>query len=282
MVHLPIIQLLPPTGAERELHGLYLHEGLHRRGSATRPFVYSNYVSSIDGRIALPSPDRRSHQVPKAIGNGRDWRLFQELAAQADLLVTSARYFRQADAGEHQDQLPVGPADEFADLRSWRLQQGLAAQPDVVILSNSLDIPVEALRAYPNRRLFLATGAGNDLERARALADAAGIGLLQAGNDTAVDGQALVGTLGKLGYRSIYAIAGPAVLNTLLRGRVLDRLYLTQSHRLLGGMEFDTINRGPVLNDPVSLEPVSLYLDRHAPGGASQLFAAYDCRYPDR
>ena len=281
MYQLPVIQLLPPTGTERELHGLYLHEGLHTRGNATRPFVYSNYVSSIDGRIALPSPDHRSHQVPAAIGNARDWRLFQELAAQADVLITSARYFRQANVGEHQDQLPVGPTDNFADLRAWRQQQGLAAQPDVVILSNSLDIPVAALRAYPNRRLFLATGAGNDLDRAHALTEAAGIGLLQAGSGAAVDGQALIGTLGKLGYHSIYAIAGPAVLNTLLRGRALDRLYLTQAHRLLGGMEFDTLNWGPVLSAPVALEPVTLYLDRHAPEGASQLFATYDCRYSD-
>jgi riboflavin biosynthesis pyrimidine reductase len=281
MYHLPIIQLLPPTGTDRELHGLYLRERLQERGSTTHPFVYSNYVSSIDGRIALPSPDHRSHQVPAAIGNARDWRLFQELAAQADVLITSARYFRQASVGEHQDQLPVGPTDDFADLRAWRLQEGLAAQPDVVILSNSLDIPVQALQAYPQRKLYLATGAGNDLDRARALAAAAGIGLLEAGNGAAVDGRILIDALGQLGYRSIYAIAGPAVLNTLLRGRALDRLYLTQSHRLLGGMEFDTLNWGPVLSCPVSLQPLSLYLDKHAPEGASQLFAAYDCRYPD-
>jgi riboflavin biosynthesis pyrimidine reductase len=281
MHQLPLTQLLPPTGATTELHGLYLDEGLHRRGSTARPFVYSNYVSSIDGRIALPSPDHRSHQVPPAISNARDWRLFQELAAQADVLITSARYFRQAEAGEHQDQLPVGPTEDFADLRAWRLQQGLAAQPDVVILSNSLDIPVAALQGYPHRNLYLATGAGNDLARARSLARAAGIELLQAGSGATVDGADLLQELGRRGYRSVYAIAGPAVLNTLLRGGVLDRLYLTHAHRLLGGMEFDTLNWGPVLNGPVALEPVSLYLDRHAPQGASQLFAAYDCHYPE-
>jgi riboflavin biosynthesis pyrimidine reductase len=281
MYHLPVTQLLPPTGDSCELHGLYLKEGLLGRGSAERPFVYSNYVSSIDGRIALPSPDHRTHQVPPAIGNARDWRLFQELAAQADVLVTSARYFRQAEVGEHQDQLPVGPGEDFADLRAWRLQQGLAAQPDVVILSNSLDIPVAALQGYSQRNLYLATGAGNDLPRARSLAQASGIELLQAGNGVAVEGAALIGELGRLGYRSVYAIAGPAVLNTLLRGRVLDRLYLTLAHRLLGGTEFDTLNWGPVLSDPVALEPVHLYLDSHAPRGASQLLAAYDCRYSD-
>ena len=281
MYQLPVTQLLPPTGTARELQGLYLDEGLQGRGTTTRPFVYSNYVSSIDGRIALPSPDHRSHQVPPAIGNARDWRLFQELAAQADVLITSARYFRQAEVGEHQDQLPVGPDEDFADLRAWRLQQGLAAQPDVVILSNSLDIPVAALQGYAQRNLYLAVGSGNDLARAHSLTHAAGIELLQAGKGAAVDGATLIRELGRLGYRSVYAIAGPAVLNTLLRGRVLDRLYLTQAHRLLGGTEFDTLNWGPVLNGAVTLEPAHLYLDSHAPQGASQLFAAYDCRYPD-
>jgi riboflavin biosynthesis pyrimidine reductase len=273
--------LLPPTGTESPLAGLYLRERLHARGSPQRPFVYSNYVSSIDGRIALPTPDHRSHQVPTAIANARDWRLYQELAAQADVLLTSARYFRQSMQGEQQDQLPVGQAEAFADLRAWRLQEGLSAQPDVVILSSSLDIPAAALQDYPERRIYLATGGGNDLARAQALAEATGATLLQAGTGVAVNGAALVEQLGRAGYRSIYAIAGPAVLNTLLRGRVLDRLYLTQAHRLLGGVEFDTLNWGPVLTGPVSLEPVQLYLDRHAPEGSSQLFASYDCRYGD-
>ncbi len=274
-------QLLPATGDEPALAGLYLQERLHEHGTPDHPFVYSNYVSSMDGRIALPTEDHRSHQVPAAIANGRDWRLYQELAAQADVLLTSARYFRQSVHGEQQDQLPVGQSDAFADLRAWRLQEGLAAQPDVVILSSSLDIPPATLQHYPERKIHIATGGGNDLARAQALADSAGATLLQAGNGAAVDGAALIAQLGRAGYRSIYAIAGPAVLNTLLRGRVLDRLYLTQSHRLLGGMEFDTLNWGPILTGPVSLDPVNLYLDRHAPEGSSQLFASYDCRYSD-
>ena len=56
----------------------------------------------LDGRIALPAAGRSSHQVPPAIANARDWRLFQELAAQADLLITSARYFRQSEDQEAQ------------------------------------------------------------------------------------------------------------------------------------------------------------------------------------
>ena len=274
-----IIQVLPPTGKPCALHGLYLNERLHTRGGPGAPYVYSNYVASLDGRIALPSETHQTHQVPQAIANGRDWRLYQELAAQADILITSARYFRQSAQGEQQDLLPVGAGEDFADLRHWRLEQGLRPQPDVVVLSSSLDIPVKTLRNYSARRVFLATGAGNDQNKAQTLATEAGAQLLQAGQGRHVEGAALVDLLGDLGYRSLYAIAGPSVFYTLISSGVLQRLYLTQAHRLLGGTEFDTLNWGPALTPAVHMEPVAMYLDRDAAHVGSQLFCTYDCQY---
>ena len=53
-----------------------------------RPFVYTNYVTSIDGRIAIPRPEGQGMMVPKETANDRDWRLFQELAVQADVIIS--------------------------------------------------------------------------------------------------------------------------------------------------------------------------------------------------
>ena len=89
-----ILELYPNPGREHRLQGLYLDQ-IAARGDSNDTFIYSNFISSLDGRIALPGAGRSSHEVPPAIANSRDWRLFQELAAQADLLITSARYFRQ-------------------------------------------------------------------------------------------------------------------------------------------------------------------------------------------
>ena len=110
-----------------------------------------------------------THTVPAATVNPRDWRLYQELAGQADLLVTSGRYFRQCLLGEAQDQLPVGKQAEFSDIRDWRLAQGLREQPDIAILSGSLDIPLAALEPYRHRRILVITGEASDQTRVDAL-----------------------------------------------------------------------------------------------------------------
>lgn len=275
MTQATITRLFPPPAAELCLDGLYLEHCLHSRGANGKPYIYSNFVTSLDGRIALASEDRATHQVPASITNPRDWRLYQELAGQADLLITSSRFFRQTDIGEEQDQLPVSNHPDFADIRTWRSQNGLAAQPDIAILSRSLAIPPDSLRAYRGRRIMVFTGEDADPSRVRQLTTN-GIEVVYAGSGKAVNGSELATRLGTMGYRSIYAIAGPEVLHTLLVTRVLNRLYLTMTHQLLAGDEFDTLTRGAPLSPAMGFRLVMLYLDTHAPAGASQWFSVFE------
>ena len=237
--------------------------------------VYSNFVSSLDGRVAIETAGRNSHTVPDSIANPRDWRLYQELAGQAELLITSGRYFRQSYAGEAQDILPVGSQTEFDDIRAWRIAQGLSPQPDIVILSSSLDIPLAALEPYRSRRILVATGASADDQRKRLL-QAAGIDVFVAGSGARVEGKRLVEQLAVYGYRSLYAIAGPAVMHTLVQAGVLDRLYLTIACQLLGGNGFDTLMRGDLLTPAVGLQLQHLHHDPVVPAGAGQLFCVFD------
>lgn len=255
---------------------LYLTHPLHRIAEHTAPLVYSNFVTSLDGRIALPRPGLASHGVPPAIGNSRDWRLYQELAAQSDLLITSARYFRQFTRGEAQDRLPVGPGERFADLRQWRLDQGLCAQPDIAIFSASLDIPAAALHAYRDRRVHILTGENADAGHCARLRDA-GAEIHLAGTGRNVDGARAIAVLQALHYRHIYSIAGPTVLHTLLSAGVLQRLYLTFAHCLVGGEDFATLCWGPELQPAVRAQLRSLFYDAHAPDNAGQVLACYDC-----
>ena len=273
----PLTRLFPATGDQLPLAGLYLQHQLHLQGKAGKPFVYSNFVTSLDGRIALGNPGSTTHTVPAAIANARDWRLYQELAGQADLLVTSGRYFRQSYIGEEQDRLPVGRQAEFDDIHAWRAAQGLRAQPDIAILSGSLDIPVVTLQPYAPRRILVITGDDSDPQRASAL-QAAGAEIIRAGSGTRVDGRRMVEELAALDYRSIYAIAGPAVFYTLLEAKAINRLYLTITQQLLGGTEFDTLTQGPLLSPALGMSLLSLYHDPHAPEHAGQLLAAFESR----
>lgn len=270
-----VLELYPNPGQQHKLKNLYLAEldGLPQTQDA--PFIYSNFIASLDGRIALPGMQRHTHQVPPAIANARDWRLFQELAAQADLLITSARYFRQAADAETQAELPVGLSPEFADLRAWRLEKGLSAQPDIAIFSASLDIPSASLERYHDRRLFVVTGRGADPVKLQRLNADSRVEIIICGDEQRVNAALLRGKLGELGYRRVYAIAGPSVLHTLVNGHALDRLYHTTTHCLLGGTEFDTFVRGEELTPAVSLPLRAMYLDTASPPGCGQTLASY-------
>jgi len=119
-----VIELYPAPGMSRPLHGLYLDQDLRQTAGADG-FVYTNFISSLDGRIAMPGPNDRP-RVPPAIANAKDWRLFQELAAQADVLLTSGRYLREYHPTNSQDVLAPYADPALRDLEQWRLARGLA------------------------------------------------------------------------------------------------------------------------------------------------------------
>jgi riboflavin biosynthesis pyrimidine reductase len=271
----PVNRLYPSPGEECPLEGLYLQHRLHTRGQPDRPFVYSNFITSLDGRVAIGAKGRTTRTVPAAIGNPRDWRLYQELAGQADLLITSGRFYRQSVIGEAQDILPVDGKAVFADIHDWRVNQGLRKQPDIAIISGSLDIPLPALDPYQDRRILVVTGEAAGQTQARKLQDH-GAEIIHAGSGTRVDGKQMISRLAALGYRSIYAVAGPAVFYTLLQAGVVDRLYLTIAQQLLGGDSIDTLTSGPLLAPAQGMQLVSLFHDPHAPANGGQLLGCFE------
>jgi len=249
--------LIPQKGGNQALKGLYLACELHKQAVDGDAFIYSNYIASLDGRIALREPHSHEFSVPKSIANPRDWRLYQELAAQADIMLTSARYFRQLAKGCAQDLLPVGKGEDYNDLRHWRKQHGLRSQPDVMIVSASLDIPLDSLTSISDRKIWVITTSSASEERKSAL-KAVGASIL-IGGETTVQGDLLKEHLIALGYRSAYMIAGPQIHHMLLKAGVLNRMFLTTHLSLLGHDAFHTILQGNM--SPVSCELSSLYLD---------------------
>jgi len=269
-----VIRLFPRCGAQMPLRGLYLSLHLQHQAAAGDVLIYANYIASVDGRISLWSEQKQTQEVPASLANSRDWRLYQELAAQSDIMITSARYFRQLAQGSAQDLLPVGHDDAFGDLRRWRDQQDMQPQPDVLILSDSLDIPLHVLPQ--DRRIWVLTGSDSDVTRRQLLEDA-GAHVVCA-EKTHVDGIFLRRQLILWGYRSAYMIAGPQVHHTLLTCGALDELFLTTRHCLLGGANFHTCLEGS-LNTAMPLQLLSLYLDVEG-DDVAQHYARYRlCRH---
>ena len=262
-------QIYPQCDVSRPLEGVYLDLNLHKQADAGNVFIYANYIASLDGRIALYDERLGEYTVPKSIANDRDWRLYQELAGQADVMLTSARYFRQLEKGKAQDLLPVGLSEKYADIKAWRETQGLKAQPDVMILSNSLDIPLTALEKVQDRKVIVCTGS-TDQTKIQRLAQA-GVRVIRAMpgmDETPQDPSTSLGVTGAfvrqslidLNYRSAYLIAGPKVHATFVQTGCVDELFLTTYFTLLGGTKVSGLLDAD-LPKAQSLKLLSSYLD---------------------
>jgi riboflavin biosynthesis pyrimidine reductase len=268
-----ITRLYPLPSRDRPLKGTYLAHELGQFSEASgQAFVYGNFVTSLDGRIAIPHPTRSGMIVPKNTANNRDWRLFQELAAQADLIISSGRYLRDWADGRAQEILRVDDPD-FADLKAWRLAQGLPPQPDIAVISGSLEFPIPEVLTAGERKVVVFTTANPDPARVKEIEAKAGQ-VIVAG-EASVAGDRMVQHMTERGYRTVYSAAGPKVLHLLLAGGVLDRLYLTHANRLLGGQPFSSIVEGDLLEPAVEMTLNTVYFDPHGLGGLGQLFVSY-------
>ena len=69
---------------------------------------------------------------------------------------------------------------------------------------------------------------------------------------------------------------GPRVHHLLLADNVLDRLYTTVAHRLLGGQPFSSLVEGELLKPAVGMRLNALYFDPHALEGLGQQFTCYE------
>jgi riboflavin biosynthesis pyrimidine reductase len=270
-----VTRLYPLPPVEHPLDGLYLaHDMRSLAREGDRPYVFTNFVTSLDGRIAIPEGEDQHMTVPRAIANPRDWRLFQELAAQSDVMITTGRYLRDYAQGQAQEIVNVN-RPRFADLRAWRESHGLSPRPDLAILSLSLRFEIPDTLTENGRRATVYTMANPDPARVKEI-EAQGVQVVAGGERERVEARIMVAHMAEQGYRFIYSASGPEIMHLLLAGRVLDRLYLTYANRILASEIFATLVRGPRLHPPADFSLNTLYHDPVGLDGLGQLFASYD------
>jgi riboflavin biosynthesis pyrimidine reductase len=265
-------RLYPPPHETVSLRGLYLALHLHELGSPENPFVYANFLSSLDGRIALEDEAGVAY-LPKSLTTPDDFRLFQELQAQADCLITHGGYLRSLQAGKLGNILQIGQREK--DLLQWRLDHGLAAQPAIVVASASLDFPMHPSIREHGQTCYIATGEEADPAKVAHWQEQ-GYEIIRTGRKNMVEGEPLARALGERGYRRLYLIAGPHLLDAMIRAGRLSRLFQTITHQLLGGAAFRTVSPGAELGLFGHLQMRSLYYDSESPRGTGQWFAQFD------
>jgi riboflavin biosynthesis pyrimidine reductase len=151
----------------------------------------------------------------------------------------------------------------------------LSEQPAVVIASASLDFPVPESVERHRQKIYIPTGKEADPDRVRQF-EREGYEIIRAGHSRMVEGRPLVRALGRLGYKSLYLLAGPRMLQTMLHDRVLSRLYITITHHIISGEAFHTLTLGPELRQAGRLHLRSLYYDPASESRAGQWFAQFE------
>ena len=218
-----------PVKRQVPLEGLYLGERLLERATQMgRSLVLTDYLTDKNGVIAKAAKDT-DFAVPAELKNSSDWGRYQELLAQADVMISSGAYFqRLATSQDILYQFERGHA--FVRLGQWRLDAGYEKRsPDVAIVTRHLDFELpEELRRSGRRTVIFTTDALANSDEARALSNVntTVIGSGEAG----VEGGRMIATLaGEMGYRVIMMVSGPHVLELLLEAKRLDHIYITEA-----------------------------------------------------
>jgi riboflavin biosynthesis pyrimidine reductase len=281
---MPMINQVFPVKKQVPLEGLYLDQRL--RDLATeigRSVVLTDYLTDKNGVVAKAGNDGR-FQIPAELKNSSDWGLYQELMAQADVIISGGSYFKRLETS--QDILyQFEPGNAFEKLGEWRLNTGYKKRsPDVAIVSRHLDfeLPGKLLRSDRSIVIFTTDSMTNS-EEAKALKDA-NTTIVDSG-EAGVEGGRMIAALAKeMGYRVIMMVSGPHVLDLLLRAGRLDLLYVTQAQveipfddsatvqtMLLGGKKISELNEFHLAHQFLQENVMT-----EARTGISQLFLRYE------
>lgn len=197
-------------------------EAIYGRFGLPPEVVYANFVSSLDGAVALQGVQRASPIISG--GSAADRFVVALLRASADAVVIGAGTYR-AHAG------PWTPANAYPDLTAAFAQMrrglGLRGEPVLVVVTRSgkLGPPKPALEGS----IIVSTTSGQRPEP----------GVLGASEVLDMSGSEsvprdLVGELRRRGFARILTEGGPQLMGDLLGASVVDELFLTVSPLVFG------------------------------------------------
>jgi riboflavin biosynthesis pyrimidine reductase len=190
------------------------------------PRLYANFVSSIDGVVALGA----TPASPSVI-SGRseaDRFVMGLLRACAQVVLIGAGTLRaEPDHLWTPEHIYPEAADDYALLRR---QLGLVSQPLLVVItaSGEVDTDVPALELGA---LIVTTDRGAEVLGRSPASEAA---ILRVGSGGALELGGVVEDLRMRGHGVILTEGGPKVVGQLARERLLDELFLTISPMLAG------------------------------------------------
>ena len=226
--------------AEIEVRGGELPAELARRFAgglriglrADRPTLIANFVSSLDGVVALGPTEPAAGGGEISGFSEPDRFMMALLRAMADVVIVGAGTVRAGSRHEWTARhLEPGLAGVFA---AWRAQMGLAPQPTTVVVTGSgeLDLTHRGLTARDVPVIVATTQAGATALAARSLPDNVTVRI--AGQGTRVEPNRIIEMAAAMGARLALCEGGPHLFGDLLGAGLVDELFLTLAPQVIG------------------------------------------------
>jgi riboflavin biosynthesis pyrimidine reductase len=191
------------------------------------PTVYANFVSSLDGAVALPAIPQSNRLI--SAGSEADRFVMALLRGLADAVVTASGTLAGSPTGTWTPaRAHPSSAELLAELRRVR---GQPERPELVILTGSGAIE-PAHPALAERAVVMTTAEGASRLSGRLPASAE---LLPIADKGLIDPAAVRAALRDRGHGLILLEAGPNTFGAFAAAGVVDELFLTVSPLLTGG-----------------------------------------------
>jgi riboflavin biosynthesis pyrimidine reductase len=218
--------LLPPPLAERHPGSLVVDL------VADRPTIVANFVSSLDGVVALASGSSGAGGADISGNSDADRFMMALLRGLADVIVVGAGTARVGHrhvwTAAH---LQPALAAVFA---AWRAELWLTPQPTTIVVtaSGNLDATHSGLNRPDVPVIVATTPSGAD--RLSRLPLAPNVRIEAVGNEQNVPAGAILDVIRGTGARLAVCEGGPHLFGELLRARLVDELFLTVAPQLAG------------------------------------------------
>lgn len=221
------------SGLTPELAALYGGGLSFPESKGARPYVYANFVSTLDGVVSFDVQGQAGGGTISG-GDAGDRFIMGLLRASADAIMVGAATLAPVPVASLW--LPESVCPEARDL--YHAYRGTRPPPLLVIVSGSgrVDLERAVFRTRERRALILTYAAGAEQLARAGAGDLPGLEVraLPSGNMGLAAGAMLELLASEYGVRRLLHEGGPTLVGEFLRAGALDELFLTLAPRLAG------------------------------------------------
>lgn len=211
---------------------MVVYKNLQFPFSKKRPYFFSNFVTSIDGRSVI----KNKTDYP-SLGSQTDFDTFIDLRSYADALIHgkhTAALHRTVDTISEKAFLQKRKKRKKAEILPYFI---IANSPDASLLPALINNPMQKPYVITNKKARIP----KEIEK---LAN-----IIRCGEKT-VSLSDVSKYLSKHGYIHVLVEGGPTLLGSFFKEDLIDEIFLTLAPKIINGhsKEFFTMNDGELLN----------------------------------